>query len=179
MRTPQEKNNEGQLVKDCGGEDVHLKRESFWKSILQEGQPQNASGQYAQVSHDAPHHVFTPRISLSRSRWKQLSWYSTPAPQLSPLYPSPSPLANGVFVPPACGKDDKTIGENDYGWGGDYFHKSIIFSHSHPIYPYLCYTKTCAHLNISINKCILVFLGTILYLFRSLPRRQIWSHNLK
>ena len=31
---------------------------------------------------------------------KQFSWYSTPAPQLFPLYPSWSPLANGVFVPP-------------------------------------------------------------------------------
>ena len=89
-------------------------------------------------SGDTPHHCHTPRISFSRSRWKQLSWYSTPVPQLSPLYPSPSPLANGVFVPPACGKDDKTIGENDYGWGGDYFHKTIIFSHTHPTYPNSC-----------------------------------------
>ena len=39
-----------------------------------------------------------------------------PLPRLFPLISlEPSPLANGVFVPPACGKDDKTIGENDYG----------------------------------------------------------------
>ena len=61
-----------------------------------------------------------------------------PCPSFPPLYPLWSPLANGVFVPPACGKDDKTIGENDYGWGGDYLHKTIIFSHTHPTYPYPC-----------------------------------------
>ena len=79
-----------------------------------------------------------------------------PRPSSPPLYPSWSPLANGVFVPPACGKDDKTIGENDYGWGGDYFHKSIIFSHSHPTYPYSCYTKP-LHTSISASTNVSLF----------------------
>ena len=71
---------------------------------LQEGQPQNGPGHYAQV------------IYLI-NKYDQSNSADVVQPHLdySLLYPSGSPLANGVFVRPACGKDDKTIAENDYG----------------------------------------------------------------
>ena len=86
----------------------------------------------------------------------------------SPLYPSGSPLANGVFVRPGCGKDDKTIAENDYGWGGDYFHKTIIFSHTSTplLLGIICLCHHCWHR------------GTMDY-YRSQRRKQTWSRNLK
>ena len=107
----QKKYNDDQLFEDDGGD--HLERQSFDEQRLQEGQPQNGSGQYAQVMHLI---IVTHQEYLfqdpDENNYPDIPH---PCPSFPPLYPSLSPLANGVFVPPACGKDDKTIGENDYG----------------------------------------------------------------
>ena len=71
---------------------------------LQEGQPQNGPGQYAQV-------IYLINITI-KAILPTLSNRTSTIPRYIPLGPH---WLMGFSSCPGCGKDDKTIAENDYG----------------------------------------------------------------